>query len=62
MNIQKRPPEMGNYLAALANLFTPRQGQTTIVPGMPAPLSMVVVGTLVAAVVLVAVLKKKKVF
>jgi hypothetical protein len=65
MNIQKRPPQLGSGLLAalgITGLFQPRQGQTTIIPGMPAPLSMAVVGTLAAAVVLVAVLKKKKVF
>lgn len=63
MNIQTRPPQLGDFMDALglSNLFSARQGQTTIIPGMPAPLSMAVVGTLGAAVILLAVLKQKKV-
>lgn len=61
MNIQPRTPELGNpLLLAFSSLLSPRQGQTTIVPGMPAPLSMAIVGTLGAAVVLLVVLKKKR--
>ena len=44
----------------LTGLLNPRQGQITIVPGMPAPLSMAIVGTLGVAVLAIVLLRKKK--
>ncbi len=56
---------MGNWLAALTESFkefaTAKGGQIIEVPGAPAALSMATVGVLAGAVVMIAVLRKKKV-
>lgn len=56
-------PQLGNpyLLTLLAPLFTPRSGGVIETPGKAAALSMGVVLALSAAVVGVALLKKKKV-
>ncbi len=67
MNIVRtqRPILMGSFMetlsAAASNLFAPKGGQIIETPGAPAVLNMTIVGVLAAAVVAVAVMKKKKV-
>lgn len=62
MNIRNQPPVMGNFLTNfIGGLLTPRTGQIIEVPGAPAALSMNVVGVLLGAVALAAVLRKQRV-
>lgn len=63
MNVRTQPALMGNWLAALAEsgkaFFTAKGGQVIQVPGPAAPLNMNIVAILGAAVVAVAVMRKK---
>lgn len=65
MNIVRRKPApvMGNFFASLAasagDLFTAKPGTVIQKPGTPMALNMTIVGVLAAAVIGVAVMKKK---
>lgn len=67
MNVvrHKPAPLMGNFVAAIAaaagELFSAKGGNVIEVPGKPAAISMGIVGVLAAAVVAVAVMKKKSI-
>ena len=70
MIIMNRPPTLGNIglIAAGAGIIdsvktflSPKQGRIIEVPGTPAALNMSVVAILGAAVLAVAVMKKKRV-
>ncbi len=63
MNIRTQPVMMGNWWAAIAeagkDFFSAKGGNIIEVPGAPAPLNMNVVAVLGAAVIAVAVMRKK---
>lgn len=65
MNIVRRTqaPVMGNFFAALAasagDLFKPKGGNVIQAPGAPMALNMTIVGVLAAAVIGVAIMKKR---